>query len=80
MNLKLAILRALAQHSERYLSIDEIKREIFKLGDRLEFSEVDLWDGGDEIYRAGLISKILYEWRITEAGLSMLRSLEPAME
>jgi hypothetical protein len=78
VNLKLAILRILAQHSERYLSIDEIKREVFKLGGRLEYAEDQFRLAGDDLFRADFISRNVYGWRITEAALSMLRSLRPA--
>ena len=76
MDPKLAILRVLAEHSDRDLSIDEIKREMLKLDDQLEFLEIHFSLAGEDIFRSGFISRNLHGWRITEAGLLMLQWLE----
>ncbi|AMN43690.1 hypothetical protein [Rhodoplanes sp. Z2-YC6860] len=76
MDPKLAILRVLAEHSDRDLSIDEIKREMLELGDRLDPVETHSSLVGGDIFRSGLISRDDKGWRITKAGLSILESLD----
>lgn len=76
MDSKLAILRVLAEHSDRDLSIDEIKREMLKLGDKLDPVETHSSLVGGDVFRSGLIMRVGNGWRITEAGLSTLKWLE----
>ena len=79
LNFKLAVLRVLAKRPERRATLDEIRREIeitIVNGDQTwrlkRFSAL----GDINIFQSGLVSRDDDGFRITEAGLSLLHSLE----
>jgi hypothetical protein len=83
LNLKLAVLQVLAKWPERGATLDEVNREIEIIvanGDQTEqlkrFSALH----GTEIFQSGLVSRDDDGFRITEAGLSLLHSLESSSE
>ena len=79
MNFKLAILRALANWPERRIALDEIRCEveiIVAAGDQTEQFKRFSALGDLDIFQSGLVSRDDAGLQITDAGLSLLRSLE----
>jgi hypothetical protein len=79
LDLKLSILHVLARWPERRATLDEIKREIESIvlnGDQIEqLKRLPALHDAD-IFQSGLVSRDDDGFRITEAGLSLLDSLE----
>jgi len=79
VNFKLAILRALANWPERRIALDEIRCEveiIVAAGDQTEQFKRFSALGDLDIFQSGLVSRDDAGLQITDAGLSLLRSLE----
>jgi hypothetical protein len=76
---KLAILHVLAEWPDRRATIDEIRREvgiIFANGDQTEPLKRLSALGDIDIFQTGLVSRNEEGFQITDAGLSLLQSLE----
>ncbi len=79
VNFKLAILTVLANWPDRRATIDEIKQEvgiIFANGDQTDLLKRLSALGDIDIFQTGLVSRNEEGFQITEAGLSLLQSLE----
>jgi len=79
VRLKFAILKVLAKWPERHISLDEIRREIatriVNEGPLEHPSSISRFANSD-IFRSGWVSENEHGFQITEAGLSLLQSLE----
>jgi hypothetical protein len=83
LNFKLAVLRVLAKRPERRATLDEVKREIEIIvvnEDQTEQLKRFPALGDGDIFQSGLASRDDDGFRITEAGLSLLHSLESSGE
>jgi hypothetical protein len=83
VNFKLAVLKALAKHPERRATPGEIRREvgiIIASGDQNEQLKPFSALGGIDIFQSGLVVRDETGLQITDAGLSLLRSLESSSE
>jgi hypothetical protein len=79
MNFNLAILSVLAKWPERRTALDEVRREveiIMATGDQTEQMRRFSALGEIDIFQSGLVSRDDAGLQITDAGLSLLRSLE----
>src|SRR6266436_8503339 len=79
VNFKLAILTVLANWPDRRATIDEIRHEvgiIFANGDQTDLLKRLSALGDIDIFQTGLVSRNEEGFQITEAGLSLLQSLE----
>jgi len=79
VNFKLAVLKVLAKHPERRATPGEIRREvgiIIASGDQTEQLKRFSALGGIDIFQSGLVFRDKAGLQITDAGLSLLRSLE----
>ena len=79
LDFKLAVLQVLARWPERPTTLDEIKREIEIIvlnGDQTEQLKHFPALHDADIFQSGLVSRDDDGFRITEAGLSLLDSLE----
>src|SRR6266404_7714058 len=79
VNFKLAILTVLANWPDRRATIDEIKQEvgiIFANGDQTDLLKRLSALGDIDIFQTGLVSRNEEGFQITDAGLSLLQSLE----
>jgi hypothetical protein len=79
VNFKLAILTVLANWPDRRATIDEIREEvgfIFANGDQADALKRLSTLGDIDIFQTGLVSRNEEGFQITDAGLSLLRSLE----
>ncbi len=79
MNFKLAILTVLANWPERRATIDEIREEvgiIFANGGHSDSLKRLSALGDIDIFQTGLVSRNEEGFQITDAGLSLLQSLE----
>src|SRR5713101_2087749 len=79
LNFKLAILTVLAKWPERRATVDEVRREVgivIANDDQAEqLRRLSALDDID-IFQTGLVSRNEEGFQITDAGLSLLRSLE----
>jgi len=79
LNFKLAILTVLAKWPERRATVDEVRREVgivIANDDQAEQLRRLSALGDIDIFQTGLVSRNEEGFQITDAGLSLLRSLE----
>ena len=83
MAFQLAILNVLAKWPERRIALHDVRREvelIIASGDQAGQLELPSALGDVDIFQSGLVSRNDAGLQITEAGLSLLRSLETSRE
>jgi hypothetical protein len=83
MTFQLAILNVLANWPERRIALHDVRREVelvIASGDQAAQLELPSTLGDVDIFQSGLVSRNDAGLQITEAGLSLLRSLETSRE
>jgi hypothetical protein len=82
LNFKLAVLSVLAQWPERRLTLDEVRCEIEIIVNEDQGEQLKRFAalGDIDIFQSGLVSRDEQGFQITDAGLSLLHSLESSSE